>query len=99
MSNHVNTGQVPWWDIRNKVSNKRKTKVTDSKSYSSYWMDDDSYDYFYDKKSTQNTKIKIDGFGKSAAVVDLSQAHRLASVRRAVANFVRILTNDDEIKV
>ena len=102
-----NTGQIPWWDIRNKsnkawdkVNNKRKTKLTDSESWSSYWMDEDSYDYFYDN-SKGNTKIKIDGFGKGkrAASIDLGKASRLAAVRRAVSNFVRILTNDDEIRV
>jgi len=99
MSGHVNDNQIPWWDIRNKVATKRKTKVTDSKSWSSYWMDDDSYDYFYDKEK-EKTKIKIDGVGgRSATTIDLAKASRLAAVRRAVGNFVRILTNDDEIVV
>lgn len=99
MSNHVNDNQIPWWDIRNKVANQRKTKVVKSESWSSYWMDDDSYDYFYDKES-EKTKIKIDGIGsRSATTIDLAKASRLAAVRRAVGNFVRILTNDDEIVV
>jgi hypothetical protein len=98
MSGHVNDNQIPWWDIRNKVATKRKTKVTDSKSWSSYWMDDDSYDYFYDKNK-DTTKIKIDGTSGNAAMVDLAKASRLAAVRRAVGNFVRILTNDDEVVV
>lgn len=99
MSNYANDNQIPWWDIRNKVATKRKTKVVESKSWSSYWMDDDSYDYFYDKES-ENTKIRIDGVGgKNATMIDLAKAGRLAAVRRAVGNFVRILTNDDEIVV
>ena len=99
MSGHVNDNQIPWWDIRNKVATKRKTKVVKSESWSSYWMDDDSYDYFYDKES-EKTKIKIDGLGgRSATTIDLAKASRLAAVRRAVGNFVRILTNDDEIVV
>jgi len=99
MSNYANDNQIPWWDIRNKVATKRKTKVVESKSWSSYWMDDDSYDYFYDKESDR-TKIKIDGVGgKNATMIDLAKAGRLAAVRRAVGNFVRILTNDDEIVV
>jgi len=97
MSNYVNDGQIPWWDIRNKVTTKRKTKITESKSWSSYWMDDDSYDYFYDTDS-EKTKIKIDG-NRGSATIDLAKANRLAAVRRAVGNFVRILTNDDEIVV
>jgi hypothetical protein len=99
MSTPVNNGQIPWWDIRNKVANQRKTKVVKSESWSSYWMDDDSYDYFYDKEK-EKTKIKIDGVGgRSATTIDLAKASRLAAVRRAVGNFVRILTNDDEIVV
>lgn len=98
MSGHVNDNQIPWWDIRNKVATKRKTKVTNSNSWSSYWMDDDSYDYFYDKDK-ETTKIKIDGTSGGAATIDLAKASRLAAVRRAVGNFVRILTNDDEVVV
>jgi hypothetical protein len=61
-------------------------------------MDDDSYDYFYDR-TPRKTKIRIDGQTKSNAQVDIARAGRLAAVRRAVSNFVRILTNDDEITV
>ena len=81
-----------------KVANKRKTKVKESNSWSSYWMDDDSYDYFYDTTPVK-TKIRIDGRTKSNAQVDIARAGRLAAVRRAVSNFVRILTNDDEVTV
>jgi len=61
-------------------------------------MDDDSYDYFYDRTPVK-TKIRIDGQTNSNAQVDIARAGRLAAVRRAVSNFVRILTNDDEIVV
>lgn len=54
-------------------------------NYSSYWMDfdDDQYD----------TKITAEDISNPERIV------KLASVRRAVANFVRILTNDPTIKV
>ena len=90
---------LPWWHAGNvTIGSKRKTKVKESNSWSSYWMDDDSYDYFYDRTPVQ-TKIRIDGQTKSNAQVDIARAGRLAAVRRAVSNFVRILTNDDEITV
>ena len=90
---------LPWWHAGNvTIGSKRKTKVKESNSWSSYWMDDDSYDYFYDRTPV-NTKIRIDGQTKSNAQVDIARAGRLAAVRRAVSNFVRILTNDDEITV
>ena len=98
MSGHVNDNQIPWWDIRNKVATKRKTKVVNSNSWSSYWMDDDSYDYFYDD-TKEKSKIKIDGMGGNTVTIDLAKASRLSAVRRAVGNFVRILTNDDEVTV
>ena len=90
---------LPWWHAGNvSIGSKRKTKVKESNSWSSYWMDDDSYDYFYDRTPVK-TKIRIDGQTKSNAQVDIARAGRLAAVRRAVSNFVRILTNDDEITV
>ena len=90
---------LPWWHAGNvTIGSKRKTKVKESNSWSSYWMDDDSYDYFYDRTPLK-TKIRIDGQTKSNAQVDIARAGRLAAVRRAVSNFVRILTNDDEITV
>ena len=90
---------LPWWHAGNvTIGSKRKTKIKESNSWSSYWMDDDSYDYFYDRTPVQ-TKIRIDGQTKSNAQVDIARAGRLAAVRRAVSNFVRILTNDDEITV
>ena len=90
---------LPWWHAGNvTIGSKRKTKIKESNSWSSYWMDDDSYDYFYDTTPVQ-TKIRIDGQTKSNAQVDIARAGRLAAVRRAVSNFVRILTNDDEITV
>ena len=98
MSLSSNRNQIPWWDMSRKVTNKRKTKVKESNSWSSYWMDDDSYDYFYDTTPVK-TKIRIDGRSKSNAQVDIARAGRLAAVRRAVSNFVQILTNDAEIKV
>ena len=98
MSLSSNRNQIPWWDMSRKVANKRKTKVKESNSWSSYWMDDDSYDYFYDTTPVK-TKIRIDGRTKSNAQVDIARAGRLAAVRRAVSNFVRILTNDDEVTV
>ena len=90
---------LPWWHAGNvTIGSKRKTRVKESNSWSSYWMDSDSYDYFYDRTPV-NTKIRIDGQTKSNAQVDIARAGRLAAVRRAVSNFVRILTNDDEITV
>jgi hypothetical protein len=90
---------LPWWHAGNvTIGSKRKTKIKKSNSWSSYWMDDDSYDYFYDTTPV-HTKIRIDGQTKSNAQVDIARAGRLAAVRRAVSNFVRILTNDDEITV
>ena len=90
---------LPWWHAGNvTIGSRRKTKIKESNSWSSYWMDDDSYDYFYDTTPVQ-TKIRIDGQTKSNAQVDIARAGRLAAVRRAVSNFVRILTNDDEITV
>jgi len=90
---------LPWWHAGNvTIGSKRKTKIKESNSWSSYWMDDDSYDYFYDRTPVK-TKIRIDGQTKSNAQVDIARAGRLAAVRRAVSNFVRILTNDDEITV
>ena len=90
---------LPWWHAGNvSIGSKRKTKIKESNSWSSYWMDDDSYDYFYDRTPVK-TKIRIDGQSKSNAQVDIARAGRLAAVRRAVSNFVRILTNDDEITV
>ena len=90
---------LPWWHAGNvSISPKRKTRVKESNSWSSYWMDSDSYDYFYDRTPIK-TKIRIDGQTKSNAQVDIARAGRLAAVRRAVSNFVQILTNDAEIKV
>ena len=100
MSDKLHSKQdIPWWHAGNvTIGSKRKTKVKESNSWSSYWMDDDSYDYFYDRTPVK-TKIRIDGQTKSNAQVDIARAGRLAAVRRAVSNFVRILTNDDEITV
>lgn len=92
---------LPWWHRHaenDTIGSNRKTKVKESNSWSSYWMDDDSYDYFYDQ-TPNKTKIRIDGQTKSNAQVDIARAGRLAAVRRAVSNFVRILTNDAEITV
>lgn len=62
-----------------------RTGVKKTTNYSSYWMDfdDDNYD----------TKITAEDISNPERIV------KLASVRRAVANFVRILTNDSNIKV
>lgn len=89
---------LPWWHANAGHDSTRKTKIKESNSWSSYWMDDDSYDYFYDTTPVK-TKIRIDGQTNSNAQVDIARAGRLAAVRRAVSNFVRILTNDDEIVV
>jgi len=53
-------------------------------NYSSYWLDnDDNYDF----------KITAED------IINPERIVKLASVRRAVANFVRILTNDSNINV
>ena len=63
-----------------------RTGVKKSKytNYSSYWLDDDdNYDFKITAEDVMNPERIV----------------KLASVRRAVANFVRILTNNDDIKV
>lgn len=63
-------------------------------SYSSYWMDFDDDAAFMD-----HYEMYGDGASKFAEVSDTERVMKLASVRRAIANFVRILTNDGTIGV
>lgn len=92
----VNRREIPWWDIRNKPRKRHK----ESKSWSSYWMDDDSYEYFYKNRKKSGRKIAASIEGVSdGEVVDIEKAHRLSQLRRAVGNFVTIMTNRDDLKV
>ncbi len=63
-------------------------------SYSSYWMDFDDDAAFMD-----HYEMYGDGASKFTEVSDTERVMKLASVRRAIANFVRILTNDGTIGV
>ena len=56
-------------------------------NYSSYWLDfdDDRFGSFHDSEAFHSS--------------DPERIIKLASVRRAIANFVRILTNNDKIEV
>lgn len=67
-----------------------------NKSYSSYWMDfdDDEDDIF---KSNQPGSPDADQPVEN--IYSTERVVKLASVRRAIANFVRILTNNEKIKV
>jgi hypothetical protein len=59
-------------------------------SYSSYWMD---FDDMPDDDTKNSSGILM------PSISETERSMKLASVRRAIANFVRILTNDDTIKV
>lgn len=59
-------------------------------SYSSYWMD---FDDMPDDDTKNASGILV------PSISETERSMKLASVRRAIANFVRILTNDDTIKV
>ena len=61
-----------------------RTGVKKSRNYSSYWMD---FDSDFDDAVTE-----VNPYSTERVV-------KLASVRRAVANFVRILTNNEKIQV
>ena len=61
-----------------------RRNVTPVKNYSSYWLDFDDDD--------NNVTVQDNSYTTERIV-------KLASVRRAVANFVRILTNKENIKV
>lgn len=63
-----------------------KTKTETFSSYSSYWLDD-SMGVFDDVDKVEMDRNSIERLAK------------LAAVRRAVSNFVRILTNDSTIDV
>lgn len=97
---YANETQRKWWELSDGYKNKKKASA--SRSWSSYWMDDDSYDYFYDDKKATTSQFSF-GTGtytkSGAATVDIENAHRLASVRRAVSNFVHILTGNEKIVV
>lgn len=54
-------------------------------NYSSYWLDDTQY-----TDATDSTESKVNG---------IERIVKLSSTRRAIANFVRILTNDSKIAV
>lgn len=64
--------------------------MTKQTLHSSYWVDDTSLFDFDTQDINADTMNVSDGIGRII---------RLATVRRAVANFVRILTNDSSIKV
>ena len=70
-----------------KTLNTRKGVKKTPVSYSSYWMD-------FDEPVTAR-----DGGTTEVEIADTERIMKLASVRRAVANFVRILTNKSEIDV
>lgn len=54
-------------------------------NYSSYWLDDTQY-----TEATDSTESQVNG---------IERIVKLSSTRRAIANFVRILTNDSKIAV
>lgn len=59
-------------------------------SYSSYWMDFDDNFFDVDTVSTDT---------EPSETMTTERIMRLSAVRRSIANFVRILTNDDKVKV
>jgi hypothetical protein len=62
----------------------KNTKDTADESYSSYWLDDSGY-IFSDVGESDSPSLE--------------RIVKLAAVRRAISNFVRILTNDPTIEV
>ena len=105
MSDAVNREQIPWWDRRNSVS-RRTNRAGKVKSWSSYWMDDDSYDFFYKGSKKKGKKFNgrlVNGTGAPVgdwrAGADLERAYRLSQMRRAIKNFVRIMTNRTDLDV
>lgn len=99
MSDAVNNQQIPWWDRRNVVSDRRKKRAAETKSWSSYWMDDDSYDYFYKGREKKGKTLSGNFDGFTTQGIDIERAHRLSQLRRAVSNFVRIMTNRTDLQV
>jgi hypothetical protein len=63
-------------------------------SYSSYWMDFDDTFFDVDTRATGATDTE-----PSADAMTTERIMRLSAVRRSIANFVRILTNDDTVRV
>ena len=59
-------------------------------SYSSYWMDFDDTFFDVDAVSTDTDSTEL---------LTTERIMRLSAVRRSIANFVRILTNDDKVTV
>ena len=72
----------------------QKTKAS-NQSYSSYWLDlgewEDSDDVALHAADSEDAKV--------FEADHMERIVKLASVRRAIANFVRILTNNPEIKI
>lgn len=66
-------------------------------SYSSYWMDFDDDAAFMDH--CDMSSVTQEQAQEQAEASDTERVMKLASVRRAIANFVRILTNDSTISV